>query len=84
MPEGDRAAAIQRAEGEKAALVLAAEGRQQAALRDAEARERIEAVHTPYHQALERLLMGARSRFGTALLLDWHSMPSTAAGPASR
>jgi len=50
----------------------------------AEARERIEAVHTPYHKALERLLVGARARHGAALLIDWHSMPSGAAGPGRR
>ncbi|MDP8917126.1 MAG: N-formylglutamate amidohydrolase, partial [Pseudomonadota bacterium] len=33
----------------------------------AEARERIEAVHTPYHAALERMLTTARARFGAAL-----------------
>jgi N-formylglutamate amidohydrolase len=50
----------------------------------AEARARIETVHAPWHQALEVELDGARARFGSALLLDWHSMPSGAAGPGRR
>lgn len=50
----------------------------------AEAQARIERVHTPYHQGLEHLLGVARSRFGGALLIDWHSMPSGAAGPGRR
>lgn len=50
----------------------------------AEARERIEAVHTPYHDALARMVLAARARFGAALLVDWHSMPSGAAGAGRR
>jgi N-formylglutamate amidohydrolase len=49
-------------------------------LRFAEARGRIDALHHPYHQALERLLTQARDTHGAALLIDWHSMPSSAAG----
>ena len=45
----------------------------------AEARQRIEAVHQPYHAALEALLAEAVARFGVAVLVDWHSMPSAAA-----
>ena len=41
-----------------------------------EAFERIEALHKPFHAALRRLLNRARARFGVALLVDWHSMPS--------
>ncbi len=47
----------------------------------AEAQARIAQVHTPYHAALAGLMHAARARHGTALLLDWHSMPSRAAGP---
>jgi N-formylglutamate amidohydrolase len=36
---------------------------------------RIEAVHRPYHAALEAALAAARARFGIAILLDCHSMP---------
>lgn len=50
----------------------------------AEARRRIEAVHAPWHRALDDALRQTRARFGAALLLDWHSMPSGAAGPGRR
>jgi N-formylglutamate amidohydrolase len=50
----------------------------------ADARRRVDDVHAPYHAALAGLLEGARERFGAALLIDWHSMPSGAAGPARR
>jgi N-formylglutamate amidohydrolase len=45
----------------------------------AEAARRIEAVHQPYHAALEALMAEAVARFGFAVLVDWHSMPSAAA-----
>lgn len=41
---------------------------------------RIEAAHRPYHAALETLLAAAAREFGTALLLDCHSMPPPPAG----
>lgn len=44
--------------------------------------ERIERAHRPYHRALSAALMAARARFGTAILLDIHSMPSLGAGAA--
>jgi N-formylglutamate amidohydrolase len=44
----------------------------------AEARARIEAVHTPYHAALSRLIAEAKQAFGKAIVIDWHSMPSAA------
>jgi N-formylglutamate amidohydrolase len=50
----------------------------------AEARRRIEGVHAPYHAALAGLLEATRDRFGAALLVDWHSMPSGVAGPGRR
>lgn len=40
-------------------------------------RRRIEAYHTPYYRALATLLERRRRRFGFAILLDAHSMPST-------
>ena len=46
----------------------------------AEARGRIEGVHHPYHKALGQLLAQAHARHGTGILIDWHSMPSSAAG----
>jgi len=45
----------------------------------AEAAERIERVHRPYHTALAGLIETARGRFGRAVLIDFHSMPSGAA-----
>ncbi len=39
---------------------------------------RIAADHRPYHAALDRALAAAKRRFGTAILLDVHSMPSVA------
>jgi N-formylglutamate amidohydrolase len=45
----------------------------------AEARARVEAVHTPYHDALAMLMREAREAWGVAVLIDWHSMPAAAA-----
>lgn len=45
----------------------------------AEAQARVAAVHAPYHAALAGLMDEARARFGVAVLIDWHSMPSRAA-----
>ena len=45
----------------------------------AEARHRISRVHEPYHAALKFELDAAQARFGGAILMDWHSMPSLAA-----
>ncbi len=46
-------------------------------LHKAELESRIARVHTPYHASLARLLEERRARFGYAVLLDCHSMPST-------
>lgn len=43
----------------------------------AELRSRVERLHAPYHAALAALLEERRQRFGYAVLLDAHSMPST-------
>ncbi len=40
-------------------------------------RDRIERYHAPYYRALEVLLERRRQRFGFAILLDAHSMPSS-------
>ena len=40
---------------------------------------RIETLYRPYHARLEALVGRARRRFGRALLIDCHSMPSNAA-----
>lgn len=50
-------------------------------LTDAEVAARIAADHRPYHAALAAALAAARARFGAAVLLDLHSMPSIP-GPA--
>ncbi len=46
----------------------------------AEALLRIEALYKPYHARLGSLLERALDRFGRALLVDCHSMPSSSAG----
>ncbi len=43
-----------------------------------EAANRLEQIHIPYHQTLARLLGERRAQFGTAYLIDCHSMPSPA------
>jgi N-formylglutamate amidohydrolase len=45
-----------------------------------DALRRIEGLYKPYHRALRRLVTRIHREFGTALLVDCHSMPS-AAGP---
>jgi N-formylglutamate amidohydrolase len=45
----------------------------------AEALARIAQLYEPYHHALAELMAKARTNFGAALLIDCHSMPSTAA-----
>lgn len=42
----------------------------------AEARRRLQTCYAPYHAALRQLIDRTLARFGTALLIDWHSMPS--------
>ena len=44
----------------------------------AEAEQRIETVYHPFHRKLEAALRGLQNRFGYAVLLDAHSMPSQA------
>ncbi len=39
--------------------------------------ERIERLYRPYHDTLNALLEDTRRRFGLAILIDCHSMPST-------
>src|SRR5216683_337287 len=45
-----------------------------------EALRRIEGLYKPYHRALRKLMTRIHREFGTAVLVDCHSMPS-AAGP---
>jgi N-formylglutamate deformylase len=47
----------------------------------ADARERIARLHEPYHAALSRLIDETVQRFGVAVLIDCHSMPSAASVP---
>lgn len=42
----------------------------------AEAEDRIETLYLPYHQKLRELLDQTKARFGYAVLIDCHSMPS--------
>jgi N-formylglutamate amidohydrolase len=49
-----------------------------------EALARIDHVYKPYHRTLRQLVLGARARFGVAVLVDCHSMPSTVRGASSR
>ncbi|MEZ5823850.1 MAG: N-formylglutamate amidohydrolase [Geminicoccaceae bacterium] len=43
---------------------------------DDDLRQRLFGIHLPYHQAIEGALAALAGRFGHALLLDCHSMPS--------
>lgn len=45
-----------------------------------EGRQRLKWCYEPYHAALRALVTECRQRFGKAILIDWHSMPSSAAG----
>ncbi|MEQ1612232.1 MAG: N-formylglutamate amidohydrolase [Hyphomicrobiaceae bacterium] len=42
--------------------------------------QRIELLYKPFHAALEELIVTTRERFGIAILIDCHSMPSTSMG----
>ncbi len=53
-------------------------------LADDEVRQRIAQDHRPYHDAVAQALNAARDRFGTALLLDVHSMPPLPGSAAAR
>lgn len=46
-----------------------------------EARRRLSTCYDPYHQALGQLLESARRKFGCAILIDCHSMPSAGVAP---
>jgi N-formylglutamate deformylase len=41
-----------------------------------EALQRIETLYKPYHRALRRLINRVHQHFGTAIIVDCHSMPS--------
>lgn len=48
-----------------------------------EALERINRLYKPYHNILGELMLESHSAFGTAILIDCHSMPSSPAGDCS-
>lgn len=50
-------------------------------LRFAEAEARVRTLYTPYHDALGRLIDATVARFGAAIVIDCHSMPSVG-GPS--
>lgn len=45
---------------------------------------RIEAIYKPYHAALRRLVTATQARYGVAVLVDCHSMPSVTRGHEQR
>jgi len=49
-----------------------------------DALRRIETLYKPYHRALRRLVTRVHRDFGTAILVDCHSMPSTAGAKDER
>lgn len=46
-----------------------------------EARRRLATCYDPYHRAVGELLTAARLKFGCAILIDCHSMPSAGVAP---
>lgn len=54
----------------------------QAALDPCVVTDRICTIHAPYHAAIAKALAAARRDFGTALLIDLHSMPTIAGADA--
>lgn len=50
----------------------------------AEATERLDEAWRPFHHRLGAMIGALRRMFGHAVLLDWHSMPSSAVRQASR
>jgi N-formylglutamate deformylase len=49
-----------------------------------EALARIELYYKPYHRTLRRMIVTAQRSFGVAVLIDCHSMPSSANGREER
>ncbi|MCK9910965.1 N-formylglutamate amidohydrolase, partial [Microbacteriaceae bacterium K1510] len=43
---------------------------------------RVEHLYVPFHMALRDLIEATRRRFGYAVLIDCHSMPSASMAPA--
>ncbi|MEM6914278.1 MAG: N-formylglutamate amidohydrolase [Pseudomonadota bacterium] len=63
---------------------LAADGRQiyPTRLPSTEAKSRLKNCFAPYHKSVSSLIEEAKIRFSQVLVVDWHSMPSTAGGAA--
>lgn len=61
---------------------LAADGRSiyPSRLPSSEAKARLKQCFTPYHNQLASLVAQGRDAFGRILIVDWHSMPSSAGG----
>jgi len=53
-------------------------------LRLEEAQSRLDAAHIPYHHHIGQRLQALRARYGLAILIDCHSMPSLPRGPGGR
>ena len=50
-------------------------------LKFAEAKRRLALCYEPYHRTLNELVQQSRSRFGCAIIIDCHSMPSAGGAP---
>ena len=50
-------------------------------LQPEEAQQRLEKLYRPYHQTLEMLVSETLARFGVAVVVDCHSMPSGLSAP---
>ena len=51
-------------------------------MRHTELMARIENIHQPWHRAIAAMLAATQSRFGSAILIDLHSMPKQGEGGA--
>ena len=49
-----------------------------------DAQRRLSAFYDPYHEALSDLIAQARAKFGCAIIVDCHSMPSAGGAPLRR
>lgn len=86
LPAGSRSTSARVAAGLGAVARVVGAGQEiyRRQLTLAEAQDRLAAVHAPYHAALAGLVRAAHERFGVAVLVDWHSMPSAAAAAEGR
>ena len=64
--------------GTIARIVASGEAIYRSKLRFSDAEQRVETCWMPYHHALAELISGTRQQFGACLLVDCHSMPSSA------